>query len=966
MEIAERFVSQSAPVTRTATGIQKIWDSHDITDAGKRSCSADEGPTFHLFTINGQGFVIVAGEEVGNNIIGYSFNSPISDEIPAGMVDYLTTIDAQIRHKRANGATTRGAVTEATKLGNVVVDLNTARWGQNAPFNRLCFTSSGAQAKTGCVPTAFAIVMRHHKWPLSRLVKLYNPNTGIPVEPGHLYDWDNMPLDYSGTYTDEQATQVATVMQDLGYAYMVRYGTNSTDGNPNASKMQEYFNYTCKSNGTSSSGMFNRAFTGETQWVDLIKESLDNNCPIPYQATNSGSGSDAKHIFILDGYTDNGYFHFNWGWQGAYDGYFTLSNMDPTPTDQYAGTGTDNHNAIFNLRPNRGNVTITATANESGTGTATVNGESAVTVEAGNKVTLAATPAEGYLFAKWTLANEVISRDAETTVTATADAEYVAHFILAATAPDVTISVSSTEGGTATVEGTGSVTVAMGTEVTMAATANSGYIFVGWDVDGTVVSKNATYTTIANENRNYTAIFAVAENEKVTIKLYGSGGSKTIESDGNINYSGNLSVTKGSAVTLNTESEDNTFAFFTSGKSYKDGGVIVSNKRPYTFIATATTTFYINYVEFMNEGFDLNTTVTVTANTGGTATVDGSTTTKDVKLGDEITLKATADNGYKFAYWSVDEENVSIEPMFTTVVQEATEYTANFKTLIVITANATNGGTATVNGNTSISVEEGEEFTLTAIADEGYEFDNWSADGEVVSTEPVFTTTANGTTVYTANFKSTKEPVTEEVITINIYGSGTFCSAHALDFSNTSSLKAYVATGYNAQTQVVTLTRIHTSKPAIGLYLVGEPGQHVIPVIESSSDNTLNMLAGTLGDTVINSTSDDGTYANFKYTVTEENAVPMFYQFQDNTPLGANKAYLQIPIEWLEDAPAKSVSIRFDDVENSTSIGEELENTREDCIIYDLTGRRISNITVPNIYIINGKKTIIRQGNSHR
>ena len=310
---------------------------------------------------------------------------------------------------------------------------------------------------------------------------------------------------------------------------------------------------------------------------------------------------------------------------------------------------------------------------------------------------------------------------------------------------------------------------------------------------------------------------------------------------------------------------------------------------------------------------------------------------------------------------------VSTEPIFTTVVQKAMEYTASFKPLIVITAYAANGGTATVNGNTSILVEEGDELTLTATADEGYEFACWSAEGDTVSTEPVFTTKANSSTTYTAHFKNTEEPVTEISVTISQYGSGTYCSAHALDFSNTGNLKAYVATGYNNLTQVVTLTRIQTSKPAIGLYLVGEPGEHVIPVIESSSDNTLNMLAGTLEDTVINSISDDGTYANFKYTITEENAPPMFYQFQDSTPLSANKAYLQIPTEWQEETPAKSVSIRLDETENSTYIERTEENTKEEeSTIYDLTGRKIRKIAVSDIYIINGKKTIIKQGNSTR
>ena len=86
--------------------------------------------------------------------------------------------------------------------------------------------------------------------------------------------------------------------------------------------------------------------------------------------------------------------------------------------------------------------------------------------------------------------------------------------------------------------------------------------------------------------------------------------------------------------------------------------------------------------------------------------------------------------------------------------------------------------------------------------------------------------------------------VTSVTITISQYGSGTYCSKHALDFSNVEGLKAYAATGYNNITGVVTLTRVMTTQPGEGLFVKGEPGQYEVPVMESTGDNTLNMLVG--------------------------------------------------------------------------------------------------------------------------
>lgn len=363
-DIAGRFVSQMPIITRNDITLERVWDSSVLSEANVTRGIVDEAPTFYTFSIGKCGFVIVAGEEVKNPIIGYSLEGSLSKEIPTGMLDYLAGVDAQIRSKRANSVVTRAAVTDETKLGKEVVNLNTAKWGQHGPFNKLCFTNDGRQALTGCVPTAFAIVMRHHKWPDCGEGRIgYSPDgkTVEYINLGHLYDWDKMPLDYSKGYTEEQADAVAVVMRDLGRAYGVTYGVGATDGYPNAEKMSTYFKYV-ELGGT---GMTSRnpeiGGTGEEMWVRLIKESLENGCPIPYQADNSGTASDARHIFVLDGYTDNGYYHFNWGWNGNCNGYFTLDNMDPTSGDQYAGSRKLDHKAIFNLRPKRETTAINET-----------------------------------------------------------------------------------------------------------------------------------------------------------------------------------------------------------------------------------------------------------------------------------------------------------------------------------------------------------------------------------------------------------------------------------------------------------------------------------------------------------------------------------------------------------------------------------------------------------------------------
>lgn len=196
-------------------------------------------------------------------------------------------------------------------------------------------------------------------------------------------------------------------------------------------------------------------------------------------------------------------------------------------------------------------------------------------------------------------------------------------------------------------------------------------------------------------------------------------------------------------------------------------------------------------------------------------------------------------------------------------------------------------------------------------------------------------------------------------ITISQYGSGTYCSEYALDFSEVQGLKAYAAAGYNTESEIVTLLRVNTSKAGIGLFIKGEPGTtYEVPVMKSSTDNVLNMLVGTLEQTPVNAYSSDERYANFKYTILPGKEEPLFYQFEDGSTLSAGKAYLQIPVEWLPAMETRSIGIRFDEGDGTTDMEQFTIDNSQLTIIYDLMGRRVVSPQRGKLYIIGGKKII--------
>ena len=138
-------------------------------------------------------------------------------------------------------------------------------------------------------------------------------------------------------------------------------------------------------------------------------------------------------MFVIDGYTDNGYYHFNFGWNGSGNGWFKLNDITPYQGDNYSWNGNSEHYANFNLKPDVAKQTINVTVSPEEAGTVSINnGTAATTVTAelteGSTATLTAVANEGYTFINWTKDGEVAGTENTIKVTVGANNNYVARF----------------------------------------------------------------------------------------------------------------------------------------------------------------------------------------------------------------------------------------------------------------------------------------------------------------------------------------------------------------------------------------------------------------------------------------------------------------------------------------------------------------------------------------------------------
>lgn len=367
---------------------------------------------------DGQGFVLLGDDDCVRPLLAYSPTGSFPvDSMPEHVAAWIDGYQREIASVKEIGAGPSQRASDewsrlldgrpSRKTVTAVPPLMKTTWGQGDPYNRKCpfDSATNKHCVTGCVATSMAQVLRFWRHPeVGRGSHSYtHPTYGLQeatYDTTH-YKWSRMPFNFNSVAPTNSVNAVSQLMYDIGVAVDMEYGVVSSGANTNPlgnvrrasaeTALKEFFRY--------NPGLFTAYKEGfsDAAWRALIDEDLDAGRPILY----NGYGPTGGHAFVLDGRDTVGLYHFNWGWTGDYDGYFTLDSLTPRAPMSYSQLSA----ATFRVYPITVNEETSVLTGVSGDPTrGTVSGSGTYSVDS-MRVLLLATAAPGYRFDHWTSGN---------------------------------------------------------------------------------------------------------------------------------------------------------------------------------------------------------------------------------------------------------------------------------------------------------------------------------------------------------------------------------------------------------------------------------------------------------------------------------------------------------------------------------------------------------------------------------
>ena len=294
-----------------------------------------------IYNIGAQGFVIISGNTVLPPVLGWSNQGhfPELDEAPENFLSWIEHYSEMIDFAVQNGIAPETKIQRqwdeaaqgifGTRNTQTVDPLVSTHWNQDCFYNEYCPEAPGwgwggwgggpcGHCYAGCVATAMAQVMKYWNHPETG----FGSHSYVHSEYGEqsanfaatTYHWDQMPNDV-WDYNDA----VATLLYHCGVSVNMNYSGSGSGAQSQdvETAMRSYFGY-CGAKYRQKSSYQDEA------WNAMLRAELDLSHPIYY----SGANGDSGHAFVCDGYDNNNLFHFNFGWSGSGDAFYSTYDVN--------------------------------------------------------------------------------------------------------------------------------------------------------------------------------------------------------------------------------------------------------------------------------------------------------------------------------------------------------------------------------------------------------------------------------------------------------------------------------------------------------------------------------------------------------------------------------------------------------------------------------------------------------------
>ena len=345
---AEKFLQARGKVTPRLNSISYITRTVNAIPAENSSLSESSLQPLYIFNQKeGQGFVVVAGDDRAGDILAYSDRGCLDlQQMPEGLKTLLDGYAQEINLLQEQGGVNSLRASDNSELSEclAVTPLIETRWGQGSPYNAECSTSAGKQAAAGYGATALAQLLYYYRGQVvCSEIPTYITTKGETYDAleATIFDWQSMLTAYGEDASSEAKTAVAHLMLYAGRAMKTAYGNTSSSADivnlPNA---LSYFGF------QNEAILLDRQQCGVEQWDALIYHELQHGRPVVYMA---GNALNSTTFFVCDGYDGHGLFHLNWGREGNYDGYYRLQAINASALSTY-GYSTK-HCAVVGICP---------------------------------------------------------------------------------------------------------------------------------------------------------------------------------------------------------------------------------------------------------------------------------------------------------------------------------------------------------------------------------------------------------------------------------------------------------------------------------------------------------------------------------------------------------------------------------------------------------------------------------------